>query len=186
MARPEFLVGLVDEKKVRQDYGGSNLEDLRNMADYYLACVTHEVMDREEEVYEDLMTQLVLRLMMYEELAKGEGDTYERQAYECLRDKYAAIFRIPEVVHQHLFTYCDDQFNDAVQRNDGARAKSWQEIIAAMGRLIKGETELDKEIAGEIEARKNDVTFLPEAWWRLRKEGRDPDEIGYDMCHVWR
>ncbi len=46
---------------------------------------------------------------------------------------------------------------------------------------------LDQAIAREIkEKSKLSQTFLPDAYRSWRREGYKPNEIDYDMCHIFR
>lgn len=45
---------------------------------------------------------------------------------------------------------------------------------------------LNKLIDKEIEERKGEVQFLPDEYRRFRLKGMKPEEIHYDLCHIWR
>ncbi len=45
---------------------------------------------------------------------------------------------------------------------------------------------LERQIEKEIEERKGDSTFLSSEWRELRREGHKPEDIDYDMCHIFR
>jgi hypothetical protein len=45
---------------------------------------------------------------------------------------------------------------------------------------------LHEQIDREIAERRDDTCFLSGEWRHLRLAGYGPDEIDYDMCHVWR
>lgn len=46
--------------------------------------------------------------------------------------------------------------------------------------------ELDRQIDVEIRKKSANVAFVPDEYRRLRRNGYSPDEIHYDMCHVFR
>ncbi len=54
-------------------------------------------------------------------------------------------------------------------------------------RRIAGEDpEFEAELEREIEEQSKVPTFIPSLWREHRRKGMEPDEIDYDMCHVFR
>lgn len=179
MSTKEFL------QEAREDYEGSSLAYLERSAKDYLSYLTKRELESDEYTHEDLRTLLALYLFHFEELIKTAADGYQRRAYEALAEGYTAIFRNPAAADSWMHVYCEDQVTFYVQLDDEEKAGRWKEIASAIGRVIRGETELDKLIAAEIAEKKDDTTFLADEWRRLRKEGLEPVQIGYDLCHVW-
>lgn len=173
--------------EVRNIFGGHSLEDLEIHAERCLSCLMGEEWV-DEEVRDELVTLLSLKVLIWGKRIEVAGNAREQAFFETLRDYYTAIFRVPGpgVKDQGVYTYCVDQSDYYAALGDEERKKKWSEMANAMERVIRGETVLDKQIAAEIAGKSDDNTFLPDEWLRWRKDGREPSEIDYDMCHVWR
>jgi uncharacterized protein YdhG (YjbR/CyaY superfamily) len=46
--------------------------------------------------------------------------------------------------------------------------------------------ELEKQIRLEIKEKSKDCCFIPEEYAKFRRKGMKPEDIDYDMCHIWR
>ena len=46
--------------------------------------------------------------------------------------------------------------------------------------------EFVQQVQREIEDRSSEQTFIPKAYFNHRRDGLLPEEIDYDMCHIFR
>lgn len=135
MAKETFL------QKARESYEGSTLEELEFEIRDNLSWLMQDELGSDESVDGDLRTLLALRLFRSEELVKAAADGYEWEAYEPLREHYAAIFRNPDAIDQWMYLYCVEQTDYYIALRNEEKAERWNEITKAMERMIRKKVE---------------------------------------------
>lgn len=123
-------------EEILDDFDCGDLPELDLNAELYFNRLMDGELEGDEDVYEELLTFLVIQLYRYRELSENARDLYEERAFASLRDMYEAILRVPESVEQHAFTYCNDQAEHCFQKGKKEESRAWGAIAESVRRVV--------------------------------------------------
>lgn len=92
---------------------------------------------RDETVYTELFTYLMVQALRYALLQSQSKDLYEWRAYRDLSRAYEAIFRIPGAAEHLAYIYCGEQEEDCWNKREKDESLRWLYLSEAFRRAVE-------------------------------------------------